>query len=569
MVTTSRKGGDDITFIFDQNISSDTVDKPFKVVYVSKSFTEDTEAGRFSNIQDAIDWIHDESGWDLTSSSQPSYVYIYPGRYYNQITCYPNIRLYGLKGSTFDYSTVTIRSGGETRDDYPLAPGPDYQYFLSGIDIKCTGDNGIITELGDCLFEDCILYEGKFAENTTEDIYVNMQFKNVTMWPDADGMIFNVTGVRTGERYIKFDRCRLAGDMIFSSTHATELAYIEWNTTTLSGNHFELKGDWDIDLRDSYVYDNIDGTRNILDTTGFWRFYNSNISNGFHVVKDTTEDKVFHNLDFNDPDGIAITGADITADETITNIDYSNNVQQNGLSGEIQILDNIKNVGGNSTNRYITIQDAIDSVITTGILKLGETYTGLSELTISNNKTILIDGSNTYSLSFTSDIVELGLNEVLTFSGLRDFDGDLIEINGNGAEIHIHDCNHSSVFGILITSGTGAHVHIVNTNYSAPTGHSAIQYNSIDPTCLIEYSRLKGAAGEPAIEFTVVADDVLQGKFSTFIHGDEGFSEPLNNTTTTIYLSLYLCAGNDDIVPTGFVNRIGGSGIIADPQIIY
>jgi hypothetical protein len=102
---------------------------------------------------------------------------------------------------------------------------------------------------------------------------------------------------------------------------------------------------------------------------------NSIISNGLHFVTNPANVTI-EACGFNDNEGYPITGEDVTADVNITNVSYIQNIQQNGISGKIQTTSKAVNVGGDSVNKYYSIQDAIDSLSGDGIVSLQpETYT--------------------------------------------------------------------------------------------------------------------------------------------------------------------------------------------------
>jgi len=383
-----------------------------------------------------------------------------------------------------------------------------------------------------------------------------------------NSMAFNLTGIGSGGiRAMTINGCYFndyATHWVMDSTHDNTLVIVK--NTIFHNAYPDIGGNWRVEFSNSHSFG---PSRSLISTTGRIAYIQCIISNGLHFT--SNPDTIMHLNTFTDDCGYAITGADITSTVDVTDVDYVQNVQQNGLAGEIKILDPIKNVGANAINRYISIQDAIDSITTSGIVDLHQSFTGLDELLIPNNTKVTIDGRRVYSLAFTADIVELGLGEELIFNNLSEITGGNVEINGNDAKFHMHSCPcGSNTLQILATSGTGTMVHIRDTNIMGATGCSPLQVNSLDVSYLLSYSRLTGAIGQPAVEFTVLSLDKLRSRFSTFVHGDGINNAPLTYTGAgKVSFAMYSCGLNAAWNPASFTNTIGSANNTTDPNIDF
>ena len=546
------------------------IEPPEHIAYVSPIYVDNTYTHKFSTIQAAINWVHDSDWYSDLDVKNAAVINVYPGEYDEQLTCWAFIRIKSFNDdiNLGIYKTVGLSNTNNGYTEPLLVSGPDYEYHMEGIRFYCKW--GLQQPYGDFLknarFTNCLFENGSFYE-TSEDMNCEMSFIDCTIY---NNKIVDCTGTCQGSRYLYFHNTWIYHNIILESTHGGSDATIDFLNCPMAASQHFIKGDWDYIMNKSRCRNSyLDQRRHQFDTTGYVYILNSTIGCGIHFISDALK-KVIHSCDFNDVFSTALIGGDITADATITIVDYVQNIQQNGLSGDIQIIDPIKPVGANAVNRYLSIQDAIDSMTTAGIIHLNQSYTGLAELTIPNGKTVVIDGHRSYSLQFAADIVELGLNESLTFSRITDIDGGVVEINGNGANFQTRDCNHTSTYSIKLTSGIGAHVHISNTSFTGPTGLSAIQADSLNPSILVEYSTLTGATGQPAIEFTVEADDCLQAKYSTFIHGDGGANAPITYTGTgKVDISVYSCGLNAVWNAAHFTNLIGSSNNTIDTGIDF
>ena len=551
-----------------------------RTAFVSPTFAHNEHLHTFNTIQSAIDWVHNSSWYSSLTSTNTATVFVYPGYYREQITCWEHIR---LRSYTDHYlgteRVVTLRSAGNNSSDYPLKPGVDYQYYIEGFTIRTSGaDNYIISEMVNAKFINCLFKYGRFIENTV-DYSTAMSFLNCTWWCNKPFVIEGVRG--NAARSIWFDQCWIYGNSpyhsqsSFGSTHATGTgAVIEMNNTRVVGN-IDIKGDWD------YISDrcrtrrsttHTSGLRNTYDTDGYIHITNTTIGNGLHFASDAST-KIIHNCDFNDSLSVPLWAgeADITSDVTIPIVDYIQNIQQNGNDGEIQIIDPIKPVGDNAVNRYRNIQEAVDSINTEGIVDLYESYTSLAELTIPNNTKVTIDGKRSYSLAFTGNVATLALGEELIFNRLSRITGGTVELTGNNAEFHMHSCPcGDNTLEVLCTSGTDTKCHFRNVNLIGATGKSVIQSACLTTSIKICYSGLKGATGQPAIEFTVEADDIFEARYSTFVHGDGVANKPIIYTgANSIAYKMYLCALNAALDASDFTNGITSAGNVTDAGIDY
>jgi hypothetical protein len=273
---------------------------------------------------------------------------------------------------------------------------------------------------------------------------------------------------------------------------------------------------------------------------------------------------------FNDGCGYAITGDDITSAVTVTNVDYAHNVQQNGLSSKIQTLCPIKNVGCHATDRYATLQDAISSVPVNGvaIVYTWQDYTGLAKLTMPNTGTqITINGQKKYSLAFTGDIVDITGSQHFGFVDMVKVDGDTIKLNGATAEVSL-ESSENIVADLVIDAGASS--TLCRSALFGSTGNPAITVNSLTTTMVVGYSKIEGPTGQPAMTFTVEADNKFKAKFSTFIHGTGGTNKPITYSgSNKLDYAMYNSALNASLDTSIFSNTIGSPNNTTSGEIDF
>lgn len=545
---------------------------PSQMCFVSADFDTDTEYRKFPKIQDAIDAIHGASWFGDLSDSNKALVKVGPGKYTEQINSYEHIVIssYTSGFDTIDTSPpATLYNTGADSAHYPLRSDEDEIYEIVGMKIE-TVVGGVIGKIPNGNFYSCRFNGGHFIERNSSNVVV---FSNCSVLESAYGGFYfegtNLTGYRN---IILRQNCNigLLSTSEFLSTH-TGFANFKCTDVDVEGS-VNIKGDWDWRVTRCYGYRL--AQRNIIDTTGSINIVDTIILNGLHFVSNPSSFKMitssFEGISDNKiPDG----EADITADAVITDAIYSGNIQHNGICGCIQIQCPIKSVGCASLNRYFSLQDAIDSIVTSGVIDLRESLTGLAELTIPSNTNVTIDGHKLYSLTFTADVVELQADEQIVFYGLSSLNGGNIEVNGNNAYVGFEECLTANAY-VTMTSGTSTYCLVYTSTIKAPTGHPAISLNNVNGSVIAGYSRIQGAAGSPgtaAVVFNAAADTKLKAKFSTFIHGDMSNACPIEQTVGgSINIAMYMCGVNKLwSSPNPFTNVISKAGIIDDTEINF
>lgn len=495
---------------------------------------------------------------------------VFPGLYEEQINSIEGVFISGTEPSypINEKKAVILYNTGADAAHYPLR-GNDGDYYALQNMIVRTDTDGTFGKICNSRFRQCRFEGGYFIEGT-EDTSVYSTWYDSSFY-NCKG--FNLTGVAPNGRYLVFERCWNGWNKTatFESTHTVGNAVVDMDGGHLSFTKLSIKGDW---YHFAKNYHSFGSVRHEYDTTKGIVYRGVTITNGIHFVSSPASFKI---VDCGFEDGaespVPEGEADITADVVVTGVECLNNSFHNGLCGCIHITDNIRDVGG-GRNKYLCLQCAIDSVESgeSGVVRLNDSFIDLAELTLNDNVSIVIDGQRTHKLTFSADIVELGLNQKLTFSRMCQIDGGAVEINGNGAEFHAHACNHDSMLHIVMTSGVGAKLHLNNSSYQGDTGHPALLIGGLDPSMLIEYSRLTGASGQPAIEYTVAADSKLKVKYSTLLHGSGGANYPIVRTGAfSVTFAIYASAGNKGFLPPGggLSNSISGANNTDDVALDF
>ena len=541
-----------------------------RTAFVSKTFIDNDYTHRFTDIQEAIDWIHDSSWYGDLDADNKAVVLVYPGVYKEQLTCWEHIRLVSMADhdNLCDTKSVQLFIPDDKKTEPILTAGTGYVYNISGFTINADSVENAPYSYAtkEARFFDCMFEHGSFLDG--DGAYAS-ELRLIGCTFNSGTNAINYTGARGhADRTIYMFNTWSHGDIIANSTFATGSPSIEFKRCPIVGKTV-IAGDWDYKMKNSRLTNTTgSANRNTFGTTGIIDISDSIASGGIHLTSNPSEVHIEH-CDFNEPGATVITGADITADVDITNVNYNHNLQQNGIAGEIQTESPVKHVGGGAIDRFMTLQDAIDSIVTKGVVDLRESLTGLSEITIPSNTNVTIDGHKLNSLTFTADIVEVNANEELVFYGLATLTGGNIEINGNDAYVGFEECLTVAAY-VTLTSGTGTYCLVYTSTLKAPSGSPAITVNNTDTIVVVGYSRVDGGATKGAILFTVEADDQLKAKFSTFIHGDNAGNSPLVNTSgADVNIAMYSCGINASWNPAQFTNTIGSAGNITDPQINF
>jgi len=543
---------------------------PEYVFRVDPSFFVNGDAHEFPTIQGALDWICTEV---TIPAGQSALVNVAPALYEEQIHCSESVFIVGAP-PTFPINegkpTILSNTGADAAH-YPLRGDDGDKYLIQNMTIHTAVSGipvaGTFGKLSNSRFGQCRFEGGYFIEGT-EDIPLYMTW-NSCAFHNCKG--FNLTGVAPNQRYLVLENMWLGWwhTATFESTHTVGYAALDMDGGHLASTGLHIKGDW---YHFAKNYHSFGGLRTVYDTPN-WVIYRAvTISDGIEFLQDPSI-TIFSNTNCNDgvDPPLAPDQPDIIASVPITNVEYSNNTQYNGIVGEIQTTNFVKNVGGDSINRYFSLADAMKSITGESAIILHEDLTNLPKLVMPATGSVLIDGGSLYGLSFAGDVVDLGLNDKLVIEKVVGINGGTINVDGNNAELHFHSCLcGTNIVQILASSGVGSFIHIKNTNLVAPAGCSVLQINSADPNYKITSSRLTGAVGQPAVEFTVDADGKLRSKGSTYLHGDGGANSPLIYTGAgKVDFSLYLCGFNAPWSAASFTNLIGSAGNVFDTGIDF
>ena len=536
---------------------------PQYVARVSANFTDNEDQQQFSTIQAAIDFM-----WTEYDGVQGITIFLYPGVYTEQIHSHAGYYIHGIGRNvpTNEPRPVTIYNTGADADHYPLRGNDGDVYIIENVNIKTDAD-GVYGKISNSRFSECRFENGEFIEGTEVaniyETFVDCSFYN--------SKAFNLTGAAPAYRYLVFEHCWFGyyKNPVFASTHATENLVVDMDGGHLAYTNLTIGGDWYHFAKNYHSFGN---TRHEYDTTKSIVYRGVTITNGMHFSQDPLSFKMVNCLMEDGAESpIPDDEADITADVTITDVIFQQNAMHNGLAGEIHITDPIKNVGGSAPNKYFNLTEAIKSVHNADIIMLQEDQTDIGKITMPASGKVQIRGRSLYGITFTGDIVDLEADDVLIFDNCSTITGGTVNVNGNNAELHLHGCIcGDNTMEIKATSGTGAWVHIRDSTINGPTGKSALQINSTDPSYRITYSKLIGATGQPAIEYTVDADATLKAKFSSFLHGDNASNIPITNTSgSKTQFSVYMCSLNATWNSAHFTNLIGSAGNVVDSGIDY
>lgn len=530
---------------------------PDHVYYVSPGFDVDEATHRFDTINGANEYV---------LANKPPYpakatIFVYPGKYEESIeNSFYRIHIVGTAHTSYYLKGAILYNVGDIPDNYPLKCAGSSPLNLINMTVM-VDSGGTYGELPNLRADNCSFRTGEFTEYTGSGGR-SLEFLDCNL----AGNMFDLTGV-TDSRFLAFRRCDLGGPgtfaLNFNSTGSSKLIKFE---RCICKNEVNVAGDWSIS---AYLSEMYDGGRYIFNTNGSLVFDKVLMPDGMHFTKDTSQQKSFVDCSFLNLD-IAVDHLDVSADVNITDVNYSGNIQQNGICGCIQINNPEKHVGEHD-DKYFNLQCAIDAVPdgADATIRVWEDLTDLAELTLTNpNTKITINGQKKYSLAFTGDIVEIGANRTFGLADMGTISGGNMHLNGSGSEISFESCQYITGY---VTIDLGGFAILYKSSLFGSTGHKAIYINNVDTPVIIGYSRVQGSTGNPAVEINAAADTKFKAKFSTFIHGDKTNICPLSQTVGgSLNIAMYLCGVNELWnSPNPFVNVISKAGIVDDTEINF
>jgi hypothetical protein len=483
----------------------------------------------FHNIQDALDVASDG---DL--------VWVYPGIYTEQISAVRGVSIEGA-----DQFSCVLQNTGVDPSTAPLADITTGEWRIKNMTVRATGGDGsIIHRFGNNAplgieheFIDCKFDGGQFQE-TTHRSMTSVYFLRCRNSGDSNG--FNMTGDLTAGRQmrIRFSEHIMDCSPVFDSTHgAGGTQIICFNATRPAdvATTWTVEGDWTYACGASWVGGNAGGLR--FGSTGSLSLYLSYIDGGV-LFTGTPGSVEVVNCIFNVvPGGRGDMDVDAGGPSQVLVSRYEGNSQQNGLSGAIIIPSKERTVGGDQQDRYMSLQDALTSIIQHDtVVRLREDTLLPTQLVI-NTYRQKIEGDGGFTLrgaaSSGNMIVSLRNNQHLEFENIE-LSG-LLEINGDDVDLSLG--HNVKMYGsISIESGdkdsqlTLDHARLEGTDvYPYP-----IIIRHADPFVLIEGNSFvigeQGSGGYAAIRYEVDNKNVYI-KWSTITHGSVGVvGEPFMRT---------------------------------------
>lgn len=532
--------------------------KPSTDIYhVSPDFETDSDNFKFSKIMDAMTYA---------KANKPEYprevaIMVYPGVYEEQITdAHYRIYLVGVVPTSYYMKSAILYNTGVDAAHHPIAYSGGSTLNMINMTVL-VDDGGCYGELPNARFDNCSFRTGYFTERSDTSA-CSVEFRHCMI----KGNAFDFTG-ETGGRFLAFRNCDIYdGTLNFGSTSPVDTDKSIKFERCMMNSDVGIKGNWSINAYLAELYGSGIVT---FDTTGSINIDKVLIPNGLHFISDPAGSKIISDCNFTNPD-IASDHLDISADVIVTDVNYSGNDQQNGISGNIQITNSEKNVGGCARDGYFSLQDAITSVPANEkcSVKIWCDIIDLPEIVLTNdNINVHINGQKKYGLTFTGDIVEIGAGKIFGFSDMGTVIGGNIQVNGAGAELSFESCQYINGY-VTITSGS--FIIVYKTSLFGSTGHKAIQIDNADSMVVVGYSRVQGSVGNEAVNFSVAAVNKFKAKYSSFIHGDKSTDYPLIYTGTgKVDISMYNCGLNAAWDSSKVYNLIGAANNTTDTEINF
>jgi hypothetical protein len=388
-----------------------------------------------------------------------------------------------------------------------------------------------------------------------------------------DDIDFTVKKNIASDFKLVLDRCIGESDIIFHGLGGEELQILRTQLEQAQLNCVAESGSMTVDIDRSYIHLNLTATPTVSIEDGHGttvvRVRHSDIisqlDRGLYIATDVPNLRMSHSR-FSGPSGDIYVEDGYRADA----YEYDDCVVeyggvQVGTGGFFNHIADVLHVGGNKDCFY-DLQDALDGLSGDGhTIQLHKDITLSAELTLSNS--CKIDGMNKHSIvrAKHDPIMVVASSQEITFDnvyleGALRSTGGLIRLLDN-VEME-GECRLEGDLSVPELYVQGAQIvgDVDNGN--------AVQVNVSRPSVLLRGAKLKGAVSRPAIEWTVVNDNIKL-EYTKAIHGLGGNPFSITVPGPVSYASHH-CAYNSDPQTGGtFVNAVVTPLDVIDPAVDF
>jgi hypothetical protein len=517
----------------------------------------------------------------IAAASSGDLVLIYPGTYVEQIQAKTGVTVRGM-----DRYECILENTGVDASTYPLADSGNQEFKIENMTIRATDTVGVIHRLGNTAtstvmhdFTDVYFTAGAFEEISCQT-GMKVHFLRCRNSGDANG--FRMSGTLDSTLEIRFSEHVMDCSPLFQSDHSGGWGQIICFNATRPGDStmtWTVDGDWNLASGACWLGGASGGIS--FGSTGSLNLYFCYLDGGVVFTSDPGSVEILNSIFNVIPGGRGDIDIAPGGPAQVVLSRYSGNAQQNGIPGTIVIPTSERNVGYDLPDRYMSLQDAVTSIIMhDSVIRMREDVALINPLVL-NNYRLKIDGDGKHSLrgapGFGNVIVRTSDNQYIEFENIEM--SGRIEVDGIDSEVSL--IHNASLYGSISLEGGDTdttlridHAKVIGTDvYPYP-----IIFRHADPMVLIEDgSYVAGDNSGPGFE--AVRWDVdnphLHVKFSTVTHGSIGpgvnpFMRIFGPAPPTSYTSHHNAYNADPQVGGSFANLVPANRYDTyDPSVVY
>lgn len=216
-----------------------------------------------------------------------------------------------------------------------------------------------------------------------------------------------------------------------------------------------------------------------------------------------------------------------------------------GMSANVDLVGQDRRVGASGDiDIYKSLLIAMTSVPSgsEGVVRLIRSQTVTTLMAQTTGSTVRVIGDGYTVTRVGSPPFCTNTNSFLEVLNTKIVGGVLIA--HNGATGRFIDCDLTDGYVRISAGSATTKLILIRGTYQGGVGLAALSIQDGDPTIIIKDAWLRGSAGNPAIIYTVINDN-LKMERCTLVHGNGVGSNPITDSGAATAYSSYLCVSHD------------------------